>query len=181
MVRWWTSAPTEPPPGILRLARDITRNILDRGRVDLDDPNLYRRFYADLYDLSATDKKGLGGLRAGLGSDFPEIARRYRLIENDHLMPVVVPWPGLPEKTLNAITRLQRGFADEVSFRRIRRATVNVDRTIALDWAAQKIIRLTEPYPLPILDLPTWPSLYHPRFGLDCISSPTLAPEDLII
>ncbi|MEO7327888.1 MAG: hypothetical protein ABI193_04880 [Minicystis sp.] len=37
------------------------------------------------------------------------------------------------------------------------------------------------PYPIPILDLSIWPSLYHPRFGLDYTDDPTLAPEDLIL
>jgi CRISPR-associated endonuclease/helicase Cas3 len=174
-------APTEPPPGVLRLARDVTLGLLAEGPLDLNDPDLYRRFYARLYDIADTDAKDIQALRAGLGTDFPAVAERYRLIEDGYQAAVVVPWPGLDDRTLDAIARLRAGGADPEAVQRARRATVTIPRAQLLEWATAHVVVVPPRCPIPIVDLTAWPSLYDARFGLMSGAAPEVAAAALVV
>ncbi|MCC6747526.1 MAG: CRISPR-associated helicase Cas3' [Deltaproteobacteria bacterium] len=174
-------APTPPPRGVLELALAVTRKLASAGVPNLDDPALYRRFYEALYDLSDTDARGLTGLRSGAHSDFPEIAARYRLIESGWQIPVIVPWLGLPERVRRDIDRLRHGYTDGDALRRIRRATVNVERRLVGEWLGEGIVAMPKDFALPILALETFPTLYDDRLGLDYLDTPSLKPEDLVL
>jgi CRISPR-associated endonuclease/helicase Cas3 len=74
-------------------AAQVTMNLLraSDGHLDINDPALYRSYYRRLYNLSdpAQQKPELNNAITAI--DFPEIARQYRLIEQDAIQ-VVVPW-----------------------------------------------------------------------------------------
>jgi CRISPR-associated endonuclease/helicase Cas3 len=74
-------------------ATEVTLSLLRQcnGALDLNDPEVFRRYYRQLYDLTdpASQNKDLDQAIQAL--HFPEIARRYRLIEQDAIQ-VVVPW-----------------------------------------------------------------------------------------
>jgi CRISPR-associated endonuclease/helicase Cas3 len=74
-------------------ATEVTLSLLRQcnGALDLNDPEVFRRYYRQLYDLTdpASQNKDLDQAIQAL--HFPEIAQRYRLIEQDAIQ-VVVPW-----------------------------------------------------------------------------------------
>ena len=121
-------APSQPPPGILHTAADTAATMLRTGPVDLADPHLYRDFYGRLYDSVATDARGLADLRTQ--RDFPTIADRYHLIDDGGQLPVVIRWSGLSPATLAAIDRVAAGYGDLDTYRRMRRATVQVPKQV---------------------------------------------------
>ncbi|MBP7520880.1 MAG: CRISPR-associated endonuclease Cas3'' [Leptothrix sp. (in: Bacteria)] len=81
-------------------AAAVTRSL---GNVDIHDPASFRRYYQKLFDLAqpALQNKALDAALRAL--DFPEVARLYRLIENDAIQ-VVVPW----SRAVDTFTELRR-------------------------------------------------------------------------
>jgi CRISPR-associated endonuclease/helicase Cas3 len=172
-------APSPVPRGILAAAAETTKAMLRSGPVDLCDPGLYRRFYAQLYDTLDTDAQALAVCRRE--RDFPEIAARYQVIDDSGSVAVVVPWDGLDDRTIRDVASLKLGFGDSAAFRRIRRAMVPIPRRIATRWLGEGVLVLAPRHPLPIVDLAAWPELYSERFGLDIWGDPELAVDQLII
>lgn len=73
-------------------ANEVTRTMLrERGPLDLNDPAVFRDYYRRLFDLSRPATQSADLQRAIDEMDFPEIARLYRLIDQDSIQ-VVVPW-----------------------------------------------------------------------------------------
>ena len=173
------AAPTAPPRGILATAADTAATLLRAGPVDLADPALYRRFYQQLYGSISTDAHGITALRPE--RDFPEIARRYRLIDDGGQIPVVVRWSGLSAVTTAAVDRLVAGFPTGSDFRLIRRASVQVPRQVASAWLGGGTLRLAPRHPLPVLDLADWPDRYDERYGLRIWDEPTLTADQLVL
>lgn len=75
-------------------ATEVTCSLLraGSGRLDINDPEAFRRYYRSLYDLSDPTEQKAELAEAINALHFPEIARHYRLIEQDAIQ-VVVPWP----------------------------------------------------------------------------------------
>lgn len=74
-------------------ATEVTVSLLraNHGELDLNDPEVFRRYYRQLYDLSKPESQN-GDLTEAINAlHFPEIAQRYRLIDQDAIQ-VVVPW-----------------------------------------------------------------------------------------
>jgi hypothetical protein len=63
----------------------------ERGELDLNDPELFREYYGRLFGLSPPENRNAELKRAIEGRNFPEIARLYRLIDQDAIQ-IVVPW-----------------------------------------------------------------------------------------
>lgn len=74
-------------------ATEVTGSLLraDGGQLDINDPEVFRRYYRNLYDVSDPTKQKPELTEAIAALHFPEIAHRYRLIEQDAIQ-VVVPW-----------------------------------------------------------------------------------------
>ncbi|WP_200331136.1 CRISPR-associated endonuclease Cas3'' [Thiocystis violacea] len=73
-------------------AAEVTRRILlDQGDLDINDPVTFREYYRQLYDLSRPASQNPAFAEAVQTRDFPEIARLYRLIDQDAIQ-VLVPW-----------------------------------------------------------------------------------------
>lgn len=75
-------------------AAEVTRTMLiDEGDLDIGNPDIFTRYYQRLYDLSHPETENKPLSEAIKGRDFPEIARLYRLIDQDAIQ-VLVPWSG---------------------------------------------------------------------------------------
>ncbi|MEY6434161.1 CRISPR-associated endonuclease Cas3'' [Thioalkalicoccus limnaeus] len=73
-------------------AAEVTRRILlDQGAIDINDPAAFRSYYRQLHDLSLPANQNPVFDEAIKARDFPEIARLYRLIDQDAIQ-VLVPW-----------------------------------------------------------------------------------------
>lgn len=73
-------------------AAEVTRRLLlDRGTIDIHDPDVFRAYYRQLYDLNSPENQDPALSDAISARDFPEVARRYRLIDQDAVQ-VLVPW-----------------------------------------------------------------------------------------
>jgi CRISPR-associated endonuclease/helicase Cas3 len=86
VVVFWP-AEGKVPPGAYRTGTDTAISLLSRPQVDLHDPTLYRTYFELLYQAVETDVKGIQNLRQAL--DYPEVAQRFRLIEDDTAAVVV--------------------------------------------------------------------------------------------
>jgi CRISPR-associated endonuclease/helicase Cas3 len=75
------------PPGGYTTGTDTALSLLNRPGADLHDPPLYRTYFERLYQAIDQDKKRIQDCRAAL--DYPEVAQRFRLIEDD-TAPIVV-------------------------------------------------------------------------------------------
>ncbi|MBN1904520.1 MAG: CRISPR-associated endonuclease Cas3'' [Deltaproteobacteria bacterium] len=95
-------APTEPPVGVLRLGKAITESILNSsasefdgvlrdkdGFLDLTSPAIYDTYFRLLY--SGVQLDGAGVQNARTNFDFPEVAKRFCMIDSA-TYPVVVPY-----------------------------------------------------------------------------------------
>lgn len=99
-------APTEPPAGVLRLGKGITESLLnsgesdgvlrgDDGSLDLTSPSIYDTYFRLFYSGVQLDGAGVQNARASL--DFPEVAKRFRIIDSV-AYPVVVPYKDAYDK-----------------------------------------------------------------------------------
>jgi CRISPR-associated endonuclease/helicase Cas3 len=85
------------PPGAYRVGTDTTQVLLRAAPdgLDLDDPAVYRDYFRRFYDGMELDREGVQRLRRSF--DYPEVARRFRLIEED-TVSLVVRYRGAGEK-----------------------------------------------------------------------------------
>jgi CRISPR-associated endonuclease/helicase Cas3 len=83
-------APSQPPPGTLKKALEVTEGMLAGGEVDLNSPNVFRRFFGELYNLEDLDAKNVEGLREKL--NFATVARSMTIIEDGYTESIVVPY-----------------------------------------------------------------------------------------
>ena len=72
-------------------AAQVTRTLLTaHGNIDINNPDVFRDYYRQLYNRGTTDMDAALG-QAVKDLDFPAIARHYRLIEQDAIQ-VLVPY-----------------------------------------------------------------------------------------
>lgn len=70
----------------------VTHTLLNmHGNLDINNPETFRAYYQRLYDLNDPASQNADLDRAILDLDFPEIAKAYRIIENNAIQ-VLVPW-----------------------------------------------------------------------------------------
>jgi len=75
------------PPGAYRTATDITRGLLAQGIPDLDDPELFERYFGSLFGVVNLDQKGIQALRRQ--TEFAQVADAFRMIDDDSVSVVV--------------------------------------------------------------------------------------------
>ena len=75
-------------------ATEVTRKmLLDKGgNLDIDDPDSFKEYYRKLYDLSRLDASNKDLNEAIQALDFVEVAKLYRIIDQDTIQ-VLVPFP----------------------------------------------------------------------------------------
>ena len=75
------------PPGIYKTATGITGGMIGSGALDLHGTSAPSTYFSLLYNTIATDRENIQKLRAQL--DFPEVAQRFRMIEDDTISVIV--------------------------------------------------------------------------------------------
>ncbi|MGC9196144.1 MAG: CRISPR-associated helicase Cas3' [Syntrophobacteraceae bacterium] len=101
-------------------AAEVTRTMLvlaGKEGLDLNDPEVFRRYYHRLYDLSKPETQNRELNEAIDQVDFARVAREYRLIENDAVQ-VLVPYG----KSIEKFEELRRAQEDGINAQWIRRA-----------------------------------------------------------
>ncbi|MBI5619232.1 MAG: CRISPR-associated endonuclease Cas3'' [Gammaproteobacteria bacterium] len=75
-------------------AAQVTQTLLNlKGNLNINDPGTFREYYRRLYDLNDPASQNANLDEAIKALAFPEIARAYRIIENNAIQ-VLVPWAG---------------------------------------------------------------------------------------
>lgn len=97
------------PPGAYRTATDITRGLLAQGIPDLDDPELFERYFGSLFPVVNLDQKGIQALRRQF--EFARVADAFRMIDDDSVS-VVVRYRGMATPTPARTGREPRGDHD---------------------------------------------------------------------
>lgn len=109
-------------------ATAVTQTMLAQaGHLEINNPAIFRDYYRRLYDLNHPASQNADLNDAIQALDFPEVARRYRLIEQDAIQ-VLVPWgDNLPEFEALRAEAEDRG-ADGAWMRRAQTLAVSVYR-----------------------------------------------------
>ena len=113
------------PPGAYRAAAGVARAVLGGG-VDLDDPAVAREYFRRLYDTLETDARKIQKRRQAF--DFPDVARRFRMIDDD-TESVVIETYGTDaerERVRSDISRLRSGEGNRYLLRRLQPYTVSL-------------------------------------------------------
>lgn len=76
------------PPGEYDSAFQQTKVLL-KQHPNLHDPEIFRKYFSELYQVVSTDGEGIQELRERC--DYPEVARKFRMIEDD-TTPVIVQY-----------------------------------------------------------------------------------------
>ena len=149
-----------PTHAYFQAAMQTMSMLADRGALDIHDPELFQDYYRQLFNLAKPEAQNPDLLRAISELDFPEVARRYRLIDDDAIQ-VVVPWS----------TRM-----DEYELLR-KQAMHGIDRAW-MKRAQALAVAVYRPKP----DHPAWGSLvpahFPPRVGRNGSSNEWFVLED---
>jgi len=78
------------PRGAYRTAMEEARVLLNRKEIDLQAPRIFQEYFQRLYQDVSTDANNIQELREGL--DFPEVARRFKMIREDTQSVVVASY-----------------------------------------------------------------------------------------
>jgi CRISPR-associated endonuclease/helicase Cas3 len=157
------------PRGPYRTALMEAKNILEKGDVDLHDPSIFEEYFGRLFIDVNTDAKKIGESRKAF--DFPEVARKFRMIEEESI-PVVVNYPRQngPYALIEEVRR--KGRLSRSLWRRLQPFFVNI---YCNDFEAYENKMLIEQ---------SIPGLYLWRGGYDeikGISEIARDPSDLIV
>lgn len=93
------------PPGAYRTGIGITGALLGRGFADPHDPALASEYFKQLFQSIDTDREGIQAMRRAL--NYPEVARRFRMIDDD-TEPVAITAYGTDEERRQVRRLLQR-------------------------------------------------------------------------
>ncbi|MET9861913.1 CRISPR-associated endonuclease Cas3'' [Streptomyces smyrnaeus] len=142
------------------------------GLADPDDLDVLRSYYQHRYNLQAgrhsKDPNGATGevieaLRAKL--HYPEVARRMRLIDNEHSVAVVAIRSQLGEEARQAaqkaVDQLRRGLPTPATYRTLQDHMASIpQRELELAINAGHVIEVAG-------DLQQWVGPYHPQRGIE--------------
>ena len=113
------------PPGTYRTAAGVARAVLGGG-ADLDDPAVAREYFRRLYDTLETDVMEVQKRRQVF--DFPEVARRFRTIDDDTEGVVIETYgnDAERERVRSYISRLRGGEINRYLLRKLQPYTVSL-------------------------------------------------------
>jgi len=116
------------PPGAYASATATTRNLLARADFDFHEPENYREYFQALYQVVEKDQKEIQNFRQRL--DFPGVAERFRMIDDDSAS-VVVRYRGMDDSNdtvdrLISYVRHQEGKVPRWLLRQLQPYIVNV-------------------------------------------------------
>jgi CRISPR-associated endonuclease/helicase Cas3 len=110
-------------------AAEVTRKMLTQhGKLDINDPALFREYYRQLYDLNDPSSQNQALSDAITALDFVEVARCYRIIDKSAIQ-VLVPWGDRWEEFDALRTEADRQGISANWMRRAQGLAVSVYRT----------------------------------------------------
>jgi CRISPR-associated endonuclease/helicase Cas3 len=134
--------PQPAPPGHLRKAEDASRVVLHGIVADPMERALFARYFERFYSASELDRHGICDLLKvdgrSLAINFRSAAERFRLIQDEDSVPVIVRYrsPDDREGSLDALLgRLRKDGPERWLMRKLQRYTVTVPRRDAERWA----------------------------------------------
>ena len=101
-----------PPFGSYRIGTAETKTMLNAGPVDMDDPQVMAQYFRRLYRDVDTDGRKVQASRSQF--DYPEVARKFRMIDDDTVTAIVAAY-GPPEerkRVRDAVAALRSGTPD---------------------------------------------------------------------
>lgn len=157
------------PPGSYRSAVETAASLL-AARCDLHEPATYRTYFERLFQAADLDSKRIQSCRRIL--DFPEVARRFRMIEDDSAPAVVRP-PGHAPRVEHLLTTIrEQAAAPRWVFRNLHPYLVSIRSRLLPVHQRNGLLREVVP------GLYEWLGAYDPVRGL---MEAGRDPEDLVI
>lgn len=153
------------PQGVYRTAVAEALKHLRQG-IDLNDPSVFRAYFASLYGAVDLDALRIQECRERF--DFPEVSRRFRLIRDD-AHPVIVRYG---EGVADLLAALRYQGPSRHLLRKLQPYTVNLYRTDLVTAQAKGLVRELSP------GLWEWCGVYDPVCGL---GGEGLDPESLVV
>lgn len=174
--------PSQPPPGVLRKATEVTMNLIrSTGEQSLDpfDCNSVERFFASLYYLSDNDSKSIATLTSQL--KFDTIAKEFRLIEDDYLYAVVVPYGESLSLIDQAKTSVGTPTFKQI-MRQLQRYVVQIySKTFQEMWRVGAVRGIFEDIRGPWYVVPLYAACYSDFLGLNWTEGGEISPEKLVL
>jgi len=142
-------SPTEPPPGTLRKAFDVTCSMLEKtGALDTSNVAVFEEYFRRLYFVEDRDLRSIQAERAQL--NFATVATRFKLIEDGYTRSVIVPYSDSEER----LAQLKMLGPSKQRARGLQRFTVNIPTPVFDQWlrngaveeASEGFFSLTSPY-----------------------------------
>ena len=130
------------PPGIYRTGIETAASLLATG-CDLHDPRTYETYFHRLFQAADLDSKRIQEVRRTF--DFPAVAQKFRMIEDDSVPAVVRPEGHARE--VDRLLALIRG-QEEVSrwvFRRLQPYLVSIRSRLLPDYEKNGLLREVVP------------------------------------
>ena len=165
---------SRPPPGPYRIATQHTISMLNAGPLDMDDPDTITTYFQRVFSISDDDAHQIQSVRREL--NYPEVASRFRMIEND-AVDVIVRSYGEPEerRMVEATLDRLRNGTPEARFllRRVRPWTLQVYQNQVASNERSGLMAQVMP------GVYEWFGAYDPVTGIGGITG--LDPDQLIV
>ena len=148
------------PTGVYRSGRDVARVIQQFPNFDPDDPETIRQYFETLYDMAVNpDSHGIQKLREQL--DFPAVADRFRMIEDDTTDLIVEHPAGDAGRIRELVEQLRaRDRPPRQVLRELQPHLVSVQRREARRMQERGWLEPVMP------GLGVWHGTYHPVRGI---------------
>ena len=127
---------SKPPRGVPETAQAVTRGMWNEdAALDLFEPGIFLRYFAQLYGAQELDRHRIQEARAGLR--FIDVAKSFKLVEDDWSAPLVVLYGDAAER----VRELEAAGPSRERLRALQRFTVNVKQTDRERWLATGLAR----------------------------------------
>ncbi len=149
------------PAGAYRTAVGVTGSLLGGGSLDPDDPQVSGTYFGRLFAAVNTDREGIQKLRASF--DYPEVSRRFRMIDDDTESVAIIGYGTAEERTrVRDLLDCLSGHSQEARLllRRLQPYLVTVRRREAEKYRRRGLVSPVMP------GLGEWLGAYDPVRGL---------------
>jgi len=117
---------SKPPPGTPTTALYVMEGLLldDEKNLDVSDPEIFERYFRELYFSRATDQKNIQGNRKEF--NFATVGRDFKMIEDGFTYTIIVPWGDSEERLSKLRNAINGGHPKKEHLRSLQPFTVNV-------------------------------------------------------